>query len=56
MSGPYRTLRRPRWGWAFRTWSREVIAWLQAAFMVLASWAMGNTMLAMIEFIAKSQE
>ena len=39
---PPRVIKRPFFGWAFRTWSREVIAWLQAAFMVLASWATLN--------------
>jgi len=50
MSG--RVLRRPLLGWGFRTWWREVLAWLNLAFLFLCCWATGNVILAMLELVS----
>ena len=49
-----RVLRRPAFGWGFRTWRREALNGIFAALCVTGSWGAMNTMLAMIEFFAKS--
>lgn len=49
----YRTLRRPIGGWAFRAWCREVLGWLQLAFVFLCFWGTGNVLVAMIDMAMK---
>lgn len=49
----YVPLRRPIGGWNARQWRRDVLAWLQAAILVLASWGFCRALEGVIGFVAE---